>query len=265
MSGNSSLELVYERGWSRGLNNMLRSELARWFRTRMWWIQCLIWGGLLGFMLSALLFSKEKAPLDVALTVFVVFAGLFPAVGVVIIMQDALVGEKREGTAAWVLSKPVTRPAFILSKVIANIVGVLVTMIVVPFGISYTLLAVAERSALNSLGFLGAMGVIFISDFFFLTLTLMLGTFFANRGPVIGIALGLLFLQQNLLGFMSSLRFILPWNLVLPLSDSPDSLAFSLLMGTPVQSDYLIMATVVLAESILFVLIALRRFNREEL
>jgi len=265
MSGNSSLELVNERGWSRGLNNMLRSGLARWFRTRMWWIQCLIWGSLLGFMLSALLFGKEKAPLDVALTVFAVFAGLFPAVGVVIIMQDALVGEKREGTAAWVLSKPVTRPAFILSKVIANIVGVLVTMIVVPCGISYTLLAVAERSALNSLGFLGAMGVIFISDFFFLTLTLMLGTFFANRGPVIGISLGLLFLQQNLLGFMPGLRLILPWNLVLPLSDSPDSLAFSLLMGTPVQSDYLIMATIVLVESILFVLIALWRFNREEL
>jgi ABC-2 type transport system permease protein len=263
MSGNEAFELVSERGWNRGLNTMLRSGLARWFKTRMWWTQCLIWGGTINFVLAALVFNREPPGLPDLLMIFAIFAGLFPAVGVTIILQDALVGEKREGTAAWVLSKPVTRPAFILSKLIFNSVGVLVTMIVVPCILAYVLFFIGTKSALDPLGYLGAMGVIFISHFFFLTLTLMLGTFFDGRGPVIGIPLAILFFQQNLIGFLPFLRFVLPWNLVAPVGNW-NPLVLSLMMGTPVQTDHLILMAVIVAESILFVLIALWRFNREE-
>jgi ABC-2 type transport system permease protein len=147
MSGNSAFELVNERGWRRGLSNLLRSGLARWFKTRTWWVQCLIWGGVLGMMLSAMLFGRDKADMETVLLIFGIFAGLFPAVAVTIIMQDALVGEKREGTAAWVLSKPATRQAFILSKLVANSVGVLVTMVLVPCALSYALISIASHSA----------------------------------------------------------------------------------------------------------------------
>jgi ABC-type transport system involved in multi-copper enzyme maturation permease subunit len=64
-------------------------------------------------------------------------------------MQDAVVGEKKDGTAAWVLSKPLTRPAFILSKIIANSVGILLTLVVVPCMVAYTILSIAHKSALN--------------------------------------------------------------------------------------------------------------------
>ena len=50
------------------------------------------------------------------------------AIGGVILVQGALVGEKRSGTAAWVLSKPISRPAFFLAKLIANAIGTLVTI-----------------------------------------------------------------------------------------------------------------------------------------
>ena len=265
MSGNSVFEMVSERGWKRGFNNLLDSGLARWFKTNTWWIQCLIWGGMLGIILSAMLFSREKADIETVLLVFGVFAGLFPAVAVTIIMQDALVGEKREGTAAWVLSKPVTRPAFILSKLIANSVGVLVTMVLVPCALSYALISIATKSALDPLRFLGAMGVVFVSHFFFLSLTLMLGTFFSGRGPVIGIPLALLFLQQNLIGFLPALRYVFPWNLVAPIGNTPNALLFSLLSRTPLRSGHLITLLSVGAESIVFVLISLWRFKREEL
>ena len=125
MSGNSAFEMVSKRGWRRGLSGMLRSEFSRWWHTRMWWVQCLIWGGLIGFMLSAILFGTPEAPpSDEVVVLYAIFAGLFPAVGIVIIMQGTLVGEKKDGTAAWVLSKPMTRPAFVMSKVIANSLGV---------------------------------------------------------------------------------------------------------------------------------------------
>jgi ABC-2 type transport system permease protein len=263
MSGNEVFEMVSERGWNRGLNTMLRSGLARWFKTRMWWVQCLIWGSLIGSILAAIAFNPQSPSTEELLTLFAVFAGLFPAVGVIIIMQDALVGEKREGTAAWVLSKPLTRPAFVLSKIIANSAGMLVTMVVVPCLLAYAIITISTKSSLNPLGFIESMGVIFISHFFFLALTLMLGTFFDSRGPVIGIPLGILFMQQNLIGFLPALSYVLPWILVVPLGNTP-SLALSLMMNIPVQPDQLITLAVVVIESILFILIGLWRFNREE-
>ncbi len=263
MSGNDAFELVSERGWSRGLNTMLRSGLGRWFKTRMWWVQCLIWGSLIGFILAAIAFNPQSPPVEELLIIFAVFAGIFPAVGVVIIMQDALVGEKREGTAAWVLSKPLTRPAFMVSKIIANSVGILVTMVVVPCLIALRLLQSPQNLRLNPLGFLEAMGVIFISHFFFLALTLMLGTFFDSRGPVIGIPLGILFMQQNLIGFLPALGYVLPWNLVIPMGNTP-SLVTSLIMNIPIQPDQLITLAVIVVESLIFILIGLWRFNREE-
>jgi ABC-2 type transport system permease protein len=263
MSGNDAFELVSERGWSRGLNTMLRSGLARWFKTRMWWVQCLIWGSLIGSILATIAFNPQPPPPADLYMIFMVFVGLFPAVGVVIIMQDALVGEKREGTAAWVLSKPLTRPAFVLSKIIANSLGILVTMVLVPCIIGFAIILITTKSALTPLGYLESMGVIFISDFFFLALTLMLGTFFDSRGPVIGIPLAVLFLQQNLIGFIPSLRFVLPWTLVMPVGNITP-LVQSLALNTPVPQDQLITLAVIVFESILFVLIGLWRFNREE-
>jgi ABC-2 type transport system permease protein len=263
MAGNSAFELVSERGWRRGLGGMLRSEFGRWWETRMWWVQCLIWVGMIGFLLSAILFAGEDAPPSQEVAIlYAIFAGLFPAVGVVIIMQGVVVGEKKSGTAAWVLSKPVTRPAFMLSKVIAYSLGVLATMVILPGIVAYTLTAVATGTAWNLPGFLSAMGVIFLSHFFFLSLTLMLGAFFGSRGPVIGIPLGLLFMQQYLLGWQPALRYVLPWKLVIPIGEQLDAVAPCLLVGSHNYSPILIV--VVALESLLFLGIGLWRFSREE-
>ena len=263
MSGNDAFELVTGNSWTRGFNNMLRSGLARWFKTRTWWVQCLIWGGVVGGITSAVAFSSPPPPLIELIMLFTVFVGLFPAVGVVIIMQDALVGEKQEGTAAWVLSKPVARPAFVLSKVVSNSVGILTTMVIVPCAITYAIFTLVQKSAPDPVGYLAAMGVIFISHFFFLSLALMLGALVNNRAAVIAIPLAILFLQQNLIQFLPLLRFVLPWNLVIPLGET-NSLAVSLILRTSLQRDHLTLLVITLLECLLFLVIAVWRFNREE-
>ncbi len=263
MSGNSAFELIDERGWRRGLGNMLRGEFARWWKTRMWWIQCLIWGGTMAFILGTILFSANDTPPKEELAVIVViFAGLFPAVGVMIIMQGAVVGEKNNGTAAWVFSKPVTRPAFLMSKVIANSLGVLATMVVLPGSLAYVLTVVITGDSWNLPRFLAALGVVFLSNFFFLSLTLMLGTFFVSRGPVIGIALALFFTQQYLVGLLPVLGYMLPWKLVIPIGEQLDAVAPCLLVGSQNYSPILV--PIVALESILFILIGLYRFSHEE-
>jgi ABC-2 type transport system permease protein len=263
MSGNDAFEMVTGNSWTRGFDNMLRSGLARWFKTRTWWVQSLIWGSLVGGITSAVAFNSPRPPLTEIIMLFTVFVGLFPAVGVVITLQDVLVGEKREGTAAWVLSKPITRPAFVLSKVVANSVGILLTMVIIPCLLGYAIFSALQKPAPDPLGYLAAMGVIFLSDFFFLSLTLMLGSLFNNRAAVIAIPLAILFLQQNLIQFLPFLRFVLPWMLVISLGNA-NSLAVDLILRTSIQSDLITLLVVTLVECLLFITIGVWRFNREE-
>jgi ABC-2 type transport system permease protein len=263
MSGNSDFVMVSERGWRRGFNNLLDNEFARWWGTRMWWVQALIWVGMIGFMLGALLFSTPDFKIEDGVMIYAVFAGVFPAVAVVIIMQGVLVGEKKDGTAAWVLSKPAARPAFILSKMVANSLGVLVTMVVLPGIVAYVLFFIRTKAGMDPLLFMAGLGVLFLHHLFYLTLTLMLGSFFNSRGPVIGISLAFLFMQQYLIGLLPALRYVLPWTLVVPLNNQSEVVVPALLTGQPIYSYIPIIAVVV--ECVLFVLISLWRFNREEL
>jgi ABC-2 type transport system permease protein len=262
MSGNSDLILVQESGWRRGFANLLNNEFAGWFKTKMWWIQCLIWVAVTGFMLGGVMFSAPDFDIREGMMLFSIFIGLFPAIGVVIIMQDALVGEKSEGTIAWILSKPVSRQSVILSKVTANSVGVLVTMILVPGLVAYGLFCVYTQSVLDPVPFLKAFGVVFVSHLFYLTLTLMMGAFFNNRGPVIGLALGLLFLQQYLIAALPFLGYLLPWKMVIPLNNEAEAIVPAILRGDPVVSWLPVLF--VLVECVIFVLLTLWRFNKEE-
>ena len=262
MSGNEAFAAVSERGWRRGLGNMLESEFARWWKTKMWWIQVLIWAGMIGYFLLAVSFNAGGYNLTVSVMLYSIFGGLLPGIGVIIIMQDVLVGEKMEGTAAWVLSKPVTRLAFILSKLTANSLGVLVTIVFLPGLAAFTLLSIFSKALLNPLNFLAALGVIFLAQLFFLTFTLMLGALFNHRGPVIGLGLALLFLQQYLVGWLPFLKYVLPYTLVVAMNSPNDAVAPALILGMPVDS-YLPLLFIAL-ECVLFVGICLWKFNREE-
>ena len=67
-------------------------------------------------------------------------------------------GEESKGTTAWVLSKPASRPSVILSKVTANAVGVLVTMVVVPGLFAYGLFCYYTNPILPPLPFVVGVG-----------------------------------------------------------------------------------------------------------
>jgi hypothetical protein len=91
----------------------------------------------------------------------------------------------------------------------------------------------------------------------------MLGTFFKSRGPVIGITMAIMFLQQYMIALLPALRYVLPWTLFVALSKpNVGAIVPALLIGQPIYSYIPIVALAV--ESILFVLIAVWRYNREE-
>jgi ABC-2 type transport system permease protein len=262
-TGNGVFQLKAGTGWSRGLDNLVNAELGRWFRTRKWWVQILIWAAIINVILALVVISEDRGDATKLVMLFNVFLGVFATFGVCILMQGVIVGEKQSGTAAWVLSKPVSRPAFLLAKLIANSVGVAVTMVLVQGLIAYLLIYVGSGRLLPPVGFLGGLGVQLVHLFFYITLTLMLGAAFSKRGPVIAIPLLFLFAQQLLMGAFPILTRVFPWTLVVP-PDSSDHLSVAAALMTSSQPlSYLPLMTT-LSASVLLVALALWIFERQE-
>lgn len=98
-TGNGVFELKEGAGWSRGLDNVLAAELGRWFHTRRWWTQTLIWAALINAILALVVISEDSGGAAELAMLFNVFLGVFATFGVCILMQGAIVGEKQSGTA----------------------------------------------------------------------------------------------------------------------------------------------------------------------
>jgi ABC-2 type transport system permease protein len=266
MSTNESLLLPNRtRGWRMGLANMLAKESRAWWRTRRWWVQCLLALLLLNLVMALNLRGGQRVD-SVALN-FLMTAALFVPVAVVSMAQDSILGERHSGTAAWVLSKPLRRPAFILAKLIANGLGMLVAWVVLPGAIAYFQLNAAGRLHLSALGFAEAMALDYLNLLFYLTLALMLATLFNGRGAVLGICLlvawsGLMqFIIQPVEKYVPWLNMVLPWRLLMPIGKD-SALAGCLAMRLPLPTVTPIIATVLWC--VLFVAVAIWRFRREE-
>jgi ABC-2 type transport system permease protein len=281
MASNSTL--IPAKSWRRlnGYGNIFLKESHAWWGTWQWVVQIVIWMLIVNGMLALVILTTpkvESAQLrqeiseakgetarntidQTALMVFFLFSGMAPAVGVVIIAQDALIGEKQTGTVAWVLSKPVSRLAFILSKFSADAVGVCVTMVIVQGAAAYFIYKAGTGIAMQVPGYLASLGLVALLLMFYLSLTYMLGTLFQKRGAVIGIPMVLIFGYQ-LINMVPWLGQIMPWNLVLDLGPDRPALAVALAQGLPLPSITPILGTGIFTA--IFILVALWRFQREE-
>lgn len=267
-TGNSAMVLVTGTGWTRGLRNLLRAELAEWFGTRMWWGQILIWAASINLIFLMVSLSARNAPAIESIMIFNIFMGLAGPIGTSIVLQSAVVGEKRSGTAAWLLSKPVSRSGFIVAKLAGNAVGLAATMVLAQGVIAYLIAGLVLNSWLPVPGFLAALGIHMLHILFYLTLTLMLGAIFEHPAPVIGIPMAFLFAQQFLMSALARLwaplAQALPWNLAIPANNSnAPSAAMALMAGQPVPTYLPVVTTAGLA--LLFAAIALWAFQRQEL
>ncbi len=114
-TANNTLKPVLERGWRRGFGNLFRSENSlRWGKNR-WILSALIWLAILNGFVFLVAYGEAEGGSTTAeiaaecIAVFMTFGTIATAVGVVTGLQGAIIREKQLGTAAWVLSKPVSR------------------------------------------------------------------------------------------------------------------------------------------------------------
>lgn len=283
MASASPLQAVEGGGRLQGFGNLLRRENAAWWRTWTGWIQSVLWLIVLNGLLAAALGSPVQragsappsapAPgsvptfqeimgnsLSTGMFLFVLIAGIAVPIAAIILGQDAIIGEKHSGTAAWVLSKPVSRPAFILAKVCGHALGFLVAFALLQGAVAY--LQISRAGGASPSGFAGAMGLLYLNVLFYLTLTLMLGTFFKGRGPVLGITLSLLLGYKVFVGIAPGLTIITPWAMVLDVIPGQLPLTMTLALGLPLPTVTPVIATLVWCAA--FVAVAIWRFRREE-
>ena len=265
MTANVNLQGIRGDGWQRGLAPLMRREMRNWWGNRRWIIQTLLWAvvrvGGLAFGLYALpaIMAADGMPvsqsdaLDNGIQMFFGLGLVGLAIGAVVMLQDAIIEEKASGTAEWVLSKPVSRTAYVIAKLLPNLFGMFVTMILIPVLLGYALLR-SFGAEFTASQFLFSEGIVILNLFFYVTLTLMLGVLFQSRGPLLAIALGSLF-GGSLVPIAAIAQFT-PWHL--------GNLVILPMMGMPLPPVALIMLASTAVWSILFIAVAIWRFNKQE-
>lgn len=247
-----------------GLGNLVSKEFGRWWTTRRWLIHALLWLTLIDGISSIVMAFPDGMGTDEHLVESVyTFFGLGVialGIGIVVSVQGSIIGEKELGTAAWIMSKPVSRASFVLAKLVAETASFLIVGVLVPavgfFVASRLLLPVP----LDPGRFAAGVGVSALAATFYVTLSLALGALFSARGPVAGIGIGLILLGQVLKNVVPPSIFLrTPW----ALPEVATSVAVPLPM--PIEGSPLAPIAITLALTIALAALAIWRFRREEL
>lgn len=243
-----------------GFGNLLRKELGQWWGTRTWWVQTLIWVLIMNGITTIVALTEALAPgekLQEVVQTFLPMAIILVGIGVIIIAQGTIVSEKELGTAAWIMSKPASRSAFILAKIIAHTVTLSITAIIIPSSIFYLEMRLLLPSTLPFVPFLYGVALAILSLVFYVVLTLMLGTMFNSRGPVAAISIAMIMTGVLLKSIIPlEVMIFTPW----PLADLSGAVA----LGLPLPSVWFVPVVVVSCGIIVMTIVALWRFGREE-
>jgi ABC-2 type transport system permease protein len=259
-----SLQPARELGWRSGFGNLLRKENSMRWGGRRWIIPALVWMAILNGFVTLIAFAEKTDPsmagqdiASEAIDVFVQIGIFATAIGVVIGVQGAIIREKQLGTAAWILSKPASRSAFVLSKWAAYSISVVILSLALPAVFFLLQSEIFWGKLPEPVPFLNACMLMFLNLQFYLTLTLMLGTLFNARGVVAGIALAFMFLgsflSQILPAWISSL---FPWTL--------QNLASATALNKPLPDGWQVPIIATVLWLLIFIVMALWRFSREE-
>lgn len=275
MTANLELERVSEWHGLRGFANLLRKENRAWWRTRRWWINAILWSGMLGGLVAVMLFmlptvaeatgdpAVEAAGgplafgLQMARSIFFEMGSMALALGAIVLSQDLILNERHSGVTEWLLAKPVARRSYVLAKLTASVAATLILLVALPALVTYLLFFVRLVSPYPFLPFLSGVGIMIVHTLFYLTLTLMLGTIFNSRAPILGIALGVAMGGSLIGGLIQQLMYVMPWAL--------GKMAALVADSQPVPAELLWAPLVAsLLWSMVFTVVAIVKFERME-
>jgi ABC-type transport system involved in multi-copper enzyme maturation permease subunit len=248
---------------------MLRKETRPWWAGHRWLTRPLLWlimvNGLVVLTLFALPLAVDMDPNQDVNDVNFVALGLQAlfqlgtigmALGAIILSQDLVIGERQSGVTEWILAKPISRPAYLLSKLTANAVGILAVVVWLQSAFAYGLLSLANSGPIPLQPFVAGVAGQALHTMFYVALTLMMGVFTDSRGTLLGVAMGTLFGGLMLLNILGKLALLTPW--VLPM------LLPSVAMGEPLPLPVSLPIIATVAWFAVFIVAALWKVRRLE-
>lgn len=251
-----------------GFRPLFVKENRKWWGTSRWWVQLLLWVGVLNGLLAAVLFLlptlttpdgetvMTDSPIEGGIQIFFGIGALALAIAIPVLMQDEIIGEKQSGTADWILSKPVARSAFILSKAVTHTLNVTLLLVIAPAVLAYVLFTLSEPGMVALVPFVLAVGLTLLHTLFYLVLALLVGVLVSNRGVVLGVTIGFFFIGQLIGGFIPILDVLTPW--ILP------RVAVALVLEGTLPGLLLLPILTTTLWVIIFLMITLWRFERAE-
>jgi ABC-2 type transport system permease protein len=229
-----------------GFGSMLRYELGRWWATRYWLGQLLLWTALVGGILAAALWGTPEGPNPAGLVSdrvaeatrgMALSFGIIASIGAIVAAQGVLLGERQDGTLAWVLSLPVSRASVLLAKALAHGAGLLVTAMAAQGVLAAVLLQARLGPTIPPVLLVSAVALFGLHLLFYLSLALLLGTLVPSRGWVVALGVVALLAQEIALDALGPLGEALP-------SALTKHLAQPLLASQPITSAVPILATI---------------------
>lgn len=243
-----------------GIVNLMSIELNNWFQTKKIWIHTILWIILL-FGLAVLAGINNFSP-NSSMEMFFNFTGVFGAIGVIISSQGVIIGERTSGVTVWLLSKPISRTSYIVSKFFGNLSGFFITIGLIPAFLIVSYISIRSAELFSIVRLFGITGIAVLYFSFYLSLTIMLGSFFKNRGAVAGIPLAVFIAQSLLSGVLPKAAPYFPNSMLSGDEDAVSVIGNYFFTGTISSYESLITTALL---TVCFLCIAVWRFNVEEI
>ena len=178
-----------------GLSGLLRGEVTRWLGRRGL-VHLIVWTiGIQGLLYWDTVSSSDPLAdwrgFDLLIHLWWIACPL-AAIG---LAQNALIEERHNQTAPWVLSKPVTRSSFVVSKIMSDAGGLVLIAVVLQAALARVWLPAVEPAvglpvrAPDTKRYLIVMGIVALVVLLFVTMTVFLTTILPWRAPAATIGL----------------------------------------------------------------------------
>ena len=248
-----------------GFRNLIGKENGEWTRGLSLVAHLAIWMFIVALISVAVAFVQGEretgySPKDIndaGALMFFVLGAVASVIAVVAKTQGAIIGEKQLGTAAWVLSKPASRRAFVLAKLVVHFRWLLTVTLLLPAVVFYVLLTAVSTRPPPPLAFLAGFGILALGLLFYLSLSLLLGTVFESRGTLAGCVFGFMVAGFMIANYAPWLTAAFPWLFF--------QSGYNLVKQIEVPLHGLVSIPVTALWCVLFIFLALRRFARAEL
>lgn len=282
MSNAQNLIRSNEKGLLTGISNMLSKENSEWWNIRSLLMQAVIWFMLINAFVAFALFiiptlgepsdniKKEISDrgavladrnleyfVTTAVNIFFNVSGWAIIIGAIIIGHESIFKEKETGTAAWVLSKPLSRTAFIMSKFLSNWAGMLLIVVLFQGIIAYALCCIKLGSLMAIAPFFEGLAVLGLNVTFYMTLAIALGAFMNSRSGIIGIPILVAVAGSIIPQFIPETAYFMPWAL--------NQVSTALATGFPIPATAALPVIATVIWIIVMVGATLWKFNRAEL